>query len=109
MKGTPKSARGGLLESFLTINSTKTDFQSTSFLSSLDMDPPATGHAGGSLVSLGASRMILHLGGSINEGIFGSSSNNGPPTAGIGARENRTENPRREVFSDFRQIGRAHV
>ena len=96
--------QGGLLDSFLTITSTKTDLQSTSFLSSLDMDPPATGHAGGSLVSPGASRMILPLGGSISEGIFGSSSNNGPPTAGIGAGENRTENSRREVFSDFRRF-----
>ena len=104
LKGTPKSVQGGLLDSFLTITSTKTDLQSTSFLSSLDMDPPATGHAGGSLVSPGASRMILPLGGSISEGIFGSSSNNGPPTAGNGAGENRTENPRREVFSDFRRF-----
>lgn len=105
LKGTPKSVQGNLLDSFLTITSTKTDLQSTSFLSSLDMDPPATGHAGGSLVSPGASRMILPLGGSISEGIFGSSSsNNGPPTAGVGAGENRTENPRREVFSDFRRF-----
>ena len=101
LKGTPKSVQGDLLDSFLTITSTKTDLQSTSFLSSLDMDPPATGHAGGSLVSPGASRMILPLGGSISEGIFGSS---GPPTAGIGAGENRPENPRREVFSDFRRF-----
>ena len=105
LKGTPKSVQGNLLDSFLTITSTKTDLQSTSFLSSLDMDPPATGHAGGSLVSPGASRMILPLGGSISEGIFGSSSNsNGPATAGIGGGENRTENPRREVFSDFRRF-----
>jgi hypothetical protein len=105
LKGTPKSVQGGLLDSFLTITSTKTDLQSTSFLSSLDMDPPATGHAGGSLVSPGASRMILPLGGSISEGIFGSSSG-GPPTAGIGGagENNRTENPRREVFSDFRRF-----
>ena len=63
------------------------------------MDPPATGHAGGSLVSPGASRMILPLGGTITEGIFGS----GPPS-GSGAGEIRTENPRREVFSDFRRF-----
>ena len=101
LKGTPKSVQGDLLDSFLTITSTKTDLQSTSFLSSLDMDPSATGHAGGSLVSPGASRMILPLGGAISEGIFGSG---GPPTAGTGAGENRAENPRREVFSDFRRF-----
>jgi vacuolar protein sorting-associated protein 53 len=66
------------------------------------MDPSATGHAGGSLVSPGASRMILPLGGAtFSEGIFGSS---GPPTATGTGGENRTENPRREVFSDFRRF-----
>ena len=64
------------------------------------MDPAATGHAGGSLVSPGASRMILPLGGTISEGIFGS----GPPSGFGGTGENRTENPRREVFSDFRRF-----
>ncbi|KAF8800212.1 hypothetical protein BYT27DRAFT_7200395 [Phlegmacium glaucopus] len=106
LKGTPKSVQNNLLDSFLTITSTKTDLQSTSFLSSLDMDPPATGHAGGSLVSPGASRMILPLGGTISEGIFGSMvgpGQSGPPT-GSSAGENRTENPRREVFSDFRRF-----
>ena len=49
--------------------------------------------------------MILPLGGSISEGIFGSGSS-GPPTVGIGAgsRGNRTENPRREFFSDFHRF-----
>ena len=40
------------------------------FLSSLDMDLAATGHAGGSLISPGASRVTLPLGGSND--IFGS-------------------------------------
>lgn len=95
-----------LLDSFLAITSTKTDLQSTSFLSSLDMDPPATGHAGGSLVSPGASRMILPLGGTISEGIFGSMIGPGPsgPPTGSSTGDNRTENPRREVFSDFRRF-----
>ncbi|KAF8187487.1 Vps53-like protein [Pholiota molesta] len=43
LKGTPKNHEN--------------DLESTSFLSSLDMDPPATGHAGGSLISPGASRV----------------------------------------------------
>jgi len=106
LKGTLKSVQNNLLDSFLTITSTKTDLQSTSFLSSLDMDPPTTGHAGGSLVSPGASRMILPLGGTISEGIFGSMvgpGQSGPPT-GSNAGEHRAENPRREVFSDFRRF-----
>lgn len=67
------------------------------------MDPPATGHAGGSLVSPGASRMI---GGTISEGIFGSMIGPGPsgPPTGSSTGESRTENSRREVFSDFRRF-----
>ena len=70
------------------------------------MDPPITGHSGGSLVSPGASRMILPLGGTIGEGIFGSMVGPGQsgPSTGSSAGDNRTENPRREVFSDFRRF-----
>ena len=70
------------------------------------MDPPATGHAGGSLVSPGASRVSLPLGG---EGIFASMTGpgqSGPPTgssAGDSA-SGKAENHRREVFSDFRRF-----
>ncbi|KAH9484873.1 Vacuolar protein sorting-associated protein 53-like protein [Psilocybe cubensis] len=107
LKGTAKATQNNLLDSFLTITSTKTDLESTSFLSSLDMDPPMTGHAGGSLVSPGASRVSLPLGGS--EGIFASMTGPGQsgPTTGSSTADNaagRAENHRREVFSDFRRF-----
>lgn len=55
LKGTPKTEQNSLLDSFLTITSTKTDLDSTSFLSALDMDPPLT------LSSPGSSRVTLPL------------------------------------------------
>ncbi|KIJ51343.1 hypothetical protein M422DRAFT_157993 [Sphaerobolus stellatus SS14] len=39
MKGTPRTEQNNLLDSFLTITSTREELESTSFLSSLDMDP----------------------------------------------------------------------
>jgi hypothetical protein len=105
LKGTPKSVQNSLLDSFRTITSTKTDLESTSFLSSLDMDPAATGHAGGSLISPGASRVTLPLGGS--DGIFGSiSAGPGPsgPSTGSSDAAGKTDAHRREVFSDFRRF-----
>ncbi|KAF8345521.1 Vps53-like protein [Amanita rubescens] len=87
LKGTPKAAQNGLLDT------TKTDLQSTSFLSSLDMDPPM--HPGASLVSPGASRVSLPLviGASISgDGISG------------GVEGGRPTDQRREVFSDFKRF-----
>jgi hypothetical protein len=105
LKGTPKAAQNSLLDSFRTITSTKTDLESTSFLSSLDMDPAAMGHAGGSLISPGASRVTLPLGGS--DGIFGSvAAGPGPsgPSTGSSDAGGKTDVHRREVFSDFRRF-----
>jgi len=104
LKGTPKPIQNNLLDSFLTITSTKTDLEATSFLSSLDMDPPATGHAGGSLVSPGASRISLPIG-SAAEGIFSGITGPGPsgPTTGSSATST-SDNQKREVFSDFRRF-----
>ncbi|KDR67572.1 hypothetical protein GALMADRAFT_79772 [Galerina marginata CBS 339.88] len=108
LKGTPKATQNNLLDSFLTITSTKTNLESTSFLSSLDMDPPATGHAGGSLVSPGASRVSLPLGGA-GESIFASMTGpgqSGPPTGSStgDSAAGRAESHKREVFSDFRRF-----
>ncbi|TFK44162.1 Vps53-like protein [Crucibulum laeve] len=109
LKGTPKSAQNTLLDSFLTITSTKTDLESTSFLSSLDMDPPTTAHLGGSLISPGASRVSLPLvGNSSGEGIFASMvapPMSGPPTgSSIGDNSGSRAGEKREVFSDFRRF-----
>ncbi|KAF9523511.1 Vps53-like protein [Crepidotus variabilis] len=103
LKGTPKSVQNSLLDSFLTITSTKTDLESTSFLSSLDMDPAATGHGGGSLISPGASRVSLPLGGS--DGIFASMTGPGPSGPSTGSSDaGKAEVHKREVFSDFRRF-----
>ncbi|KAI0075132.1 hypothetical protein K474DRAFT_1691959 [Panus rudis PR-1116 ss-1] len=39
LKGTPPTQQNDLMDTFLTVTSTKTELESTSFLSSLDMDP----------------------------------------------------------------------
>lgn len=69
------------------------------------MDPAATGHSGGSLISPGASRVSLPLGG--NDGIFasitGGPSPSGPSTGSSDAG-GKAEVHRREVFSDFRRF-----
>ncbi|KAJ3505368.1 hypothetical protein NLJ89_g7457 [Agrocybe chaxingu] len=105
LKGTPKTTQNDLLDSFLTITSTKTDLESTSFLSSLDMDPAATGHAGGSLISPGASRVSLPLGG---DSIFATMAGPGPsgPSTGssVGDAAGKADSHKREVFSDFRRF-----
>lgn len=77
LKGTPKAEQNNLLDTLLTITSTRTELASESFLTTLDMDPvPGTG------VST----------------ILG----NTPPTSVDSPRA--AETPRREVFSDLRKL-----
>lgn len=84
LKGTPKAEQNSLLDSFLTITSTKTDLDSTSFLSALDMDPPLA--LGATFGSPGSSRVTLPLSttpGAGSDSIFGSLGSpplSGPPT-----------------------------
>ena len=70
------------------------------------MDPAATGHAGGSLISPGASRISLPLGGS--DGIFGSMTAgpgpSGPSTGSSDAGAAKVDVHKREMFSDFRRF-----
>jgi len=104
-----------LEDSFLMITSTKTDLDSTSFLSSLDMDPQLTGYAsggggGGGLMSPAANRMILPP----TEGYFHSLSTSstqgssgavtGTSTPDGASRGSATGETKREVFSDFRRF-----
>jgi hypothetical protein len=53
LKGTSKAEQNSVLDSFLTITSTKTDLETASFLSSLDMDPPSLSISSGNLASPG--------------------------------------------------------
>jgi len=112
LKGTPLPEQSGLLDSFLTITSTKAELESTSFLSSLDMDPTATTQISSDLTSPVGSRVSLPLmeGGASTpmgaaESLFAAlgSPNISGPTAGSSAT-GRPDDQRREVFSDFRRF-----
>ncbi|KAF9022041.1 hypothetical protein BDZ89DRAFT_1070968 [Hymenopellis radicata] len=94
LKGTPKFQQNDLLDSFLTITSTKSELDSTSFLSSLDMDPAASqgGMVSPSIIS------------APSEGIFSGLASpplSGPPTGSSIGDVNR---PGDRVFSDFRRF-----
>ena len=112
LKGTPLPEQSSLLDSFLTITSTKSELESTSFLSSLDMDPATTTQISSNLTSPAGSRVSLPLvDGGVStpmgaaESLFaalGSPPLSGPPT-GTGASA-RPDDQRREVFSDFRRF-----
>ncbi|KAI6040208.1 Vps53-like protein [Pisolithus marmoratus] len=109
LKGTPKLEQNSLLDTFVTIASTKTELNSTSFLSSLDMDPPPTVTFG----SPGASHVALPLvmtpsGGSDGAlGMLNSPPSSGPPTGlstdGTAAKGSEP-GQKREVFSDIRRF-----
>ncbi|KAJ2919921.1 hypothetical protein MD484_g444, partial [Candolleomyces efflorescens] len=107
LKGTPKSIQNTLHDSFLSITSTKTDLESASFLSSLDMDPPTTGAIGGSLLSPGGSRLSLPLNAAGSDSIFAglsAPSPSGPPTGSSASGDARQNEPSKQVFSDFRRF-----
>ncbi|KAJ3772997.1 Vps53-like protein [Lentinula raphanica] len=96
LKGTPKAEQNHLLDSFVTITSTKDELQGTSFLSSLDMDPPSVAQLGGTLTS----PTIVSATESIFSGLV-SPPLSGPPT---GSTEGPRNDQRREVFSDFKRF-----
>ena len=110
MKGTPRPEQNDLLDSFVTITSTKPELEGTSFLSSLDMDPHAA-HLGTGLTSPTGSRVHLpsllagaNSGGSSTDGIpssFSSPPPSGPPTGSDGQQKT---GEKREVFSDLRRL-----
>ncbi|KZT71823.1 hypothetical protein DAEQUDRAFT_744138 [Daedalea quercina L-15889] len=97
LRGTTKTEQNDLLDSFLTITSTKSDLESTSFLTSLDMDPGQSSNANNpanSRAGLGA-----------GEGILAALAS--PPGAGT---PTGTDTPpkdgsmKREVFQDFKRF-----
>ncbi|KAH9942364.1 Vps53-like protein [Epithele typhae] len=101
LKGTPKATQNDLLDSFLTITSVKPELESTSFLSSLDMDPGLIAN----LTSPGSSRVSLIPGSATGESILAALS---PPplmnTPSGGSEGARADQGRREVFSDFKRF-----
>ncbi|KAG9316811.1 Vps53-like protein [Chiua virens] len=108
LKGTPKTEQNSLLDLFLTITSTKTDLESTSFLTSLDMDPPTTLAVG----SPATSRIALPLSSTsaAAESMFGALTSpplSGPPTGSSndgGSTKGNESGQKREVFSDIRRF-----
>lgn len=89
LKGTPKATQNDLLDSFLTITSTRSELDSTSFLTSLDMDPSSTASlTAHGLASPGGSRASLPLTGDNREDGGGAKPGEG----------------KREVFSDFKRF-----
>lgn len=113
LKGIPRAMEQDLEDTFLMITSTKNDLDSTSFLSSLDMDPQLTGYAtGGAGGTLFSPAVSLPLGtASATEGLFHSTSTStqGPSTPATGTstpdgtgRGGATSETK--VFSDFRRF-----
>jgi len=82
LKGIPGVAQNNLLDHFLTTTSTRDDLPSTSFLSSLDMDPTA-----GQITAR-------------------PSTDGGPytPRSGTPAMDSPRSTEKREVFSDLRKL-----
>ncbi|KAH9839198.1 Vps53-like protein [Rhodofomes roseus] len=98
LRGTAKTEENDILDSFLTITSTKSDLESTSFLTSLDMDPGQSSNANNP-----ANNRVGLAGAS--EGILAALAS--PPGAGT---PTGTETPpkdgaaKREVFQDFKRF-----
>lgn len=107
LKGTPKAEQNGLLDSFLTITSTKPELETASFLSSLDMDPSVsniianTSSPGGSRVSLPSLVAQVSSGGGDN--IF-STLASPQSEKDAGGKNDPSNEKKREVFSDFRRF-----
>jgi len=105
LKGTSKVEQGGLLDSFLTITSTKPELEKASFLSSLDMDPSAgsiatTSSPGGSRVSLPSLVAQVSSGG--GDSIF--SALTSPVEKDPNGKNDLASEKKREVFSDLRRF-----
>ncbi|CAL1706403.1 unnamed protein product [Somion occarium] len=97
LKGTPPAEQNDLMDSFLTITSTKTNLESTSFLSSLDMDP---GQAA-SLTSPPSSRVSL-LSGGAGEGILAALGS--PPLSTPSGSDTPPRTDHTSKFTDFRRF-----
>ena len=95
-----------MLDSFLTITSTKPELEKASFLSSLDMDPSAgnivsaTSSPGGSRVSLPSLVAQVSSGGGDN--IFSALSS--PVEKDASGKNDLPGEKKREVFSDLRRF-----
>jgi len=104
LKGTLKTDQNALLDSFLTITSTKSELATSSFLSTLDMDPSSNQVATTTSTFPNLVGQAQIAGG---DGIF--SALTSPPLTpqiGIDGMIGKAEqgDKKREVFSDFRRF-----
>jgi vacuolar protein sorting-associated protein 53 len=97
LKGTPKPSQNSLLDSFLTITSTQNELQTTSFLSALDMDPPAVLSATTSGINT-PTGIQSPRGGEGLLGVVGSPPRVDTPPGGV------QEDATRAVFPDFKRL-----
>jgi hypothetical protein len=109
LKGTPKVEQNELLDSFLTITSTKPELEKASFLTLLDMDPSVgniaatTSSPGGSRVSLPSLvAQVSSAGGGDN--IFSALTSPPPVEKDSSGKNDPPGERKREVFSDFRRF-----
>ncbi|TCD68264.1 Vacuolar protein sorting-associated protein 53 [Steccherinum ochraceum] len=98
LKGTPKQDQNDLMDTFLQITSTKPDLESTSFLSTLDMDPGSNG--GPNLASPGSSRVSLLP--AAGEGLLAAL---GSPTLTATTSDTPPKPDHVPKFTDFRRTG----
>jgi len=107
LKGTPRVEQNALLDTFLAFVSTKDDLEGSSFLSSLDMDPPSqalvnsTGTTPSSLPALLDSRALF--GGLVSPPLKDVHVTSPTPASATGSGSG-TGSERREVFSDFKRF-----
>ncbi|KAF8658322.1 hypothetical protein AX16_002090 [Volvariella volvacea WC 439] len=97
LKGTPKAEQNHLLDSFVTITSTRSELESTSFLSALDMEP------GGNTLTPPSSRITGSTpSGSSAESVFSSLAS--PPLSGPSTGSSGTTDSTLASRSDARQV-----
>ncbi|KAG9000397.1 Vacuolar protein sorting-associated protein 53 [Tulasnella sp. JGI-2019a] len=104
LKGTPRTEQNALLDKFLTMTSTMADLESASFLTSLDMDPPAIPLTSSSLVTPNAS--VLSLPGLIPSAAAASVGLMTPPMGSSSSGGGMEASPvgKREMFSGMRKL-----
>lgn len=96
LKGTPRLDQGNLLDNFVTFTSTREHLESTSFLSNIDMDPPAQVQSQILASGTGASGLDSR---SLFSGLTSPPpESTSTPPVGTGTGE------RREVFSDLKRL-----
>ncbi|KAG8887907.1 Vacuolar protein sorting-associated protein 53 [Tulasnella sp. 408] len=99
LKGVSKAEQNEILDTFLAMTSRMSELETTSFLSSLDMDPPAGPITAGSALNTPnhSSPSLPMLATPSNAGLMT------PPLGSVSPAPSPSE-PKREVFSDLRRL-----